>query len=56
MEMTGQTSTKAKKSRSSKKMLGDKSAPSKGEQAKARIISAGGNSFQQTGLRRRLDA
>jgi hypothetical protein len=34
-----ETSTKHKKSRSDKRMSGDKAAPSKGEQAKTRIIS-----------------
>jgi AcrR family transcriptional regulator len=50
MEMTAETLTKAKKSRSSKRMPGDKSAPSKGEQARARIISVAETLFNKQGF------
>ena len=48
--MTAETSTKAKKSRSSRRMPGDKSVPSKGEQAKARIISVAEALFNKQGF------
>jgi TetR/AcrR family transcriptional regulator, cholesterol catabolism regulator len=50
MEMTAQTSMKNKKARSSKRMSADNPAPSKGEQAKARIISAAETLFNQQGF------
>jgi TetR/AcrR family transcriptional regulator, cholesterol catabolism regulator len=50
MEMTAETLTKAKKSRSRKRMPGDKSAPSKGEQARARIISVAETLFNKQGF------
>src|SRR6476659_511693 len=50
MKMTAETSTKVKKSRSNKGMSGDKSAPAKGAQAKARIISEAETLFNQQGF------
>ncbi len=48
--MAAETSTKRKKLRSNKRMSGDKSAPSKGEQAKARIISVAETLFNKQGF------
>jgi TetR/AcrR family transcriptional regulator, cholesterol catabolism regulator len=48
--MAAETSTKNKKSGSYKKMAGDRSAPSKGEQAKARIISVAETLFNKQGF------
>jgi AcrR family transcriptional regulator len=48
--MTAETSTNAKKSRSSKRVPGDKSVPSKGEQARARIISVAEALFNKQGF------
>src|SRR5947209_12335138 len=50
MKMAAETSTKHKKLRSNKRMSGDKSAPSKGEQAKARIISVAETLFNKQGF------
>jgi AcrR family transcriptional regulator len=50
MEMAGETSTKPKKSSSEKRMSGDKAAPSKGEQAKTRIISVAETLFNKQGF------
>src|SRR6266581_1196854 len=50
MKMAAETSTKDKKSRSNKRMSGDRSAPSKGEQAKARIISVAEALFNKQGF------
>src|SRR6478736_3727022 len=50
MKMTAETSTKVKKSRGNKGMSGEKSVPSKGEQAKARIISAAETLFNKQGF------
>src|SRR5229473_297290 len=50
MKMAAETSTKRKNLRSNKRMSGDKSAPSKGEQAKARIISAAEGLFNRQGF------
>src|SRR5258705_863948 len=50
MKMAAETSTKRKKLRSNKRMSGDKSAPSKGEQAKARIISVAETLFNKQGF------
>jgi AcrR family transcriptional regulator len=50
MDMTAETSTKAKKTRSGKTMPADKPAPSKGEQAKARIISVAETLFNKQGF------
>jgi TetR/AcrR family transcriptional regulator, cholesterol catabolism regulator len=48
--MTAQTSIKDKKARSSKRMPAGSPVPSKGEQAKARIISAAEALFNQQGF------
>ena len=48
--MPAETSTKLKKSRSDKRMSGDRSTPSKGEQAKARIISVAETLFNKQGF------
>ncbi len=48
--MTAETSTKDKKSRNNKRMSGEKTAPSKGEQAKARVISAAEALFNKQGF------
>jgi AcrR family transcriptional regulator len=50
MEMTAETSTKDKKSRSSKGMPGGKSTLRKGEQARARIISVAETLFNKQGF------
>src|SRR5258707_9520445 len=50
MKMAAETSTKRKKLRSNKRMSGDKSVPSKGEQAKARIISVAETLFNKQGF------
>src|SRR5882724_983999 len=50
MDMTAETLTKAKKTRSGERMPGDKSAPSKGEQAKARIIAVAETLFNKQGF------
>src|SRR6267378_1373724 len=50
MKMAAETSTKDKKLRSSKRMSADKSTPSKGEQAKARIISVAETLFNKQGF------
>ena len=50
MKMAVKTSTKDKKLRSSKRMSADKSTPSKGEQAKARIISVAETLFNKQGF------
>src|SRR5260370_27935235 len=49
-KMAAERSTKRKKLRSNKRMSGDKSAPSKGEQAKARIISVAETLFNKQGF------
>src|SRR5260221_3100118 len=48
--MAAETSSKRKNLRSNKRMSGDKSAPSKGEQAKARIISVAETLFNKQGF------
>src|SRR5271170_2385646 len=48
--MAAETSTKPKKSSSDKKMSGDRSARSKGEQAKIRIISVAETLFNKQGF------
>ena len=48
--MTAQTSMKDKKARSSKRMPAGSPLPSKGEQAKARIIAAAETLFNQQGF------
>jgi len=48
--MASETSTKRKKSGSDKGMSGDRTAPSKGEQAKARIISVAETLFNKLGF------
>ena len=48
--MATEMSTKHKKSRSDKRMAGDKAAPSKGEQAKTRIISVAETLFNKQGF------
>ena len=50
MKMAAETSTKHKKLRSNKRMSGDKAAPSKGEQAKTRIISVAEALFNKQGF------
>src|SRR5256884_4059158 len=50
MKMAAETSTKHKKLRSNKRMSGDKSTPSKGEQARARIISVAETLFNKQGF------
>jgi AcrR family transcriptional regulator len=50
IEMTAQTSTKRKKSRSDKKMPGDNTLLTKGAQAKARIISVAETLFNKQGF------
>src|SRR5437016_6592661 len=50
MKMAAETSTKDKKLRSSKRMSADKSTPSKGEQAKTRIISVAETLFNKQGF------
>jgi TetR/AcrR family transcriptional regulator, cholesterol catabolism regulator len=48
--MTAVTSTKDKKPKGSKQVAGDKTLPSKGEQAKARIISVAETLFNKQGF------
>jgi len=48
--MTAETSTKQKKPGNNKRMPGDRTAPSKGEQAKARIISVAETLFNKQGF------
>jgi TetR/AcrR family transcriptional regulator, cholesterol catabolism regulator len=48
--MTAQMPTKARKPQSRKRMSGDKSAPSKGAQAKARIIAVAETLFNKQGF------
>jgi AcrR family transcriptional regulator len=50
MEMAAETSTKVKNPKNNKKMSGDRSTPSKGEQAKARIISVAETLFNKQGF------
>jgi TetR/AcrR family transcriptional regulator, cholesterol catabolism regulator len=50
MQMTAETPTRTKKPRSSKGMPSEKSIPSKGEQAKARIISVAETLFNKQGF------
>ena len=48
--MAGETSPKAKKSKDGRRMAGDRTTPSKGEQAKARIISVAETLFNEQGF------